>query len=436
MTGLNVVRAALDGPWAITPAVLRSLLPTLEQLARDPTAPITTALPYRAALPGEVSGGGIALLSLHGPIVNRAGWLTAFGFADPQEFAAAIRHAAADPSISEILISVDSPGGTVAGTHAAAEAVQQAAAVKPVTAVADGMMASAAYWIASQATRIVADPTAIVGSIGVIGTHVDASELAAKQGVRVTYVRSAPGKALGQPYEPLSDAARAEWQHQVDAIHAEFVTAVERGRNRALPPEAADGGTITGIEAVTAGLADEVGTLHSVLTALTADRRGGNASRAGASAPGRSSQVDKAALLAALELPADASGEDILAAIDALRTERDAAHQQAEAVKANARADARANLAGRLITEAALTRVSDASDAAFSERCVTAARAAGNDEEAATAVDALITERRELIDAGATTPTRKAPPTADLSAGKAAKADTDVLSARAGLGLN
>ncbi len=433
MKNPNAARAALDGPWAITPTALRSLQPTLEQLARDPTTPITTAMPYRAALPGEASGGAVALVSLHGPIVNRAGWLTAFGFADPQEFAAAIRHAAADPSISEILISVDSPGGTVAGTYAAAEAVREAAAVKPVTAVADGMMASAAYWIASQATRIVVDPTAIVGSIGVIGTHVDASELAAKQGVKVTYVRSAPGKALGQPYEPLSDAARAEWQHQVDAIHAEFVTAVERGRNRALPPEAANGGTLTGIEAVSAGLADEVGTLHSVLTALTADRRGGNASRAGASAPGRSNTtVDKAALMAALALQEDASDEQILAAIAALQTERDAANTRAAASERATRE----SLAATLIAAANLPRVSDPNDQTFAERCTAAAQAAGNTAAAREAVEALINERRELIDAGATTPTRKAPPTADLSTGKAAKADTDVLSARAGLGLN
>lgn len=420
---------AITGPWAIHPTALEMLAPLLAAAVTDPeaAAPIFAAKPSTALARGAAAGESVAVISLHGPIINRIGgfWAELFGVVDPQEFAAQVRMAAADPSVREIILSIDSPGGTVAGTHAAAEAVRAAAQVKPVTAIAEGAVASAAYWIASQATSLTVDPTTAVGSIGVIGTHVDLTAAAEKAGVKVTYVRSVPGKALGQPYEPLSDSARADWQAEIDALHQQFVTAVETGRGTPLPEAAKTGGVLIGHDAVAAGLADHVGTLASVVTGAL---RG---TTSGASASGRSTEVDREALTAALGLEATATDEDILAAVAAL-TESNT--RLAEEVT-NLHAETRALQVDAQLTAADLPRVSEESDAAFRRRCVEAATDAESLDAAAEAVAALISERRELIEAGGATPERKAPPVGNTSRQSSGTA-REVSDMRATLALN
>lgn len=218
--------------------------------------------------PGPQNGGTrVAVLNLHGPIMSRGGDLTMSGYANPQRFAAQVRAAADDPDIARIVISIDSPGGSVSGTRTAAEAVAYARGKKEVLAVADDLAASAAYWIGSQATKFVADPGATVGSIGVLMALKDTSEQNAKEGVQVHVLRSGTEKALGQPGEAITDETLAHRRESLMVYHEQFVDAVAAGRGvpRARAAEWATGRTWIGQAAVDAGLADTVGTLREAV---------------------------------------------------------------------------------------------------------------------------------------------------------------------------
>lgn len=235
-----------------------------------PTQPV--ALTQRVPL---VRGNGksVALVTFHGVVISRApAWAESYGYVSPQRFGAEIRTLADDPTVSAIVLSIDSPGGTVAGTVEAGEAVAYARTRKRLVAVTNDMAASAAYWVASQASEIVVTPTAITGSIGVISTHADYTKMMNTWGIVVTYIRSAAKKALGQPYEPFSAEAQEEWQKTVDAMYAQFIQAVAKGRRKAravVAEQWASGEVWTGQAAVTAGLADRVGSLAGVLGELT-----------------------------------------------------------------------------------------------------------------------------------------------------------------------
>ncbi|MFD2609551.1 S49 family peptidase [Deinococcus taklimakanensis] len=266
-----LTRALSGEAWSITPQALEHLqnqITSGQALKVDGELPQPEAAVQRLPL---VRGNGktVAVVQLHGVVVSRAPlWAESWGYLNPQHFAAQIRQLADDPTVASICLSIDSPGGTVAGTIEAADAVAYARSKKRVTAVVNDMACSAAFWIASQASEITVTPTAMTGSIGVIITHADYSGMLGTVGIVVNYIRSAAKKALGQPYEPLSEVARAEFQATVDSIHAQFVQAVAKGRRKAKAAVAdtwATGEVWIGADAVTLGLADRVASLSTVI---------------------------------------------------------------------------------------------------------------------------------------------------------------------------
>lgn len=176
-----------------------------------------------------------------------------------------------DDTVREILLHVDSPGGTVAGTADAAQAVARAAAKKPVTAYLEDLAASAAYWVASQATRIVANRTAVVGSIGVFIVVGDASRLWEKLGVDWFVVRSGRFKGGTVEGAKISAETLEHLQERVDTIARIFITDVARGRRMTVDrvAELADGRTFTGMAARAAGLVDEIASLEAVQGEVT-----------------------------------------------------------------------------------------------------------------------------------------------------------------------
>lgn len=211
----------------------------------------------------------VALIPLHGTIFPRgSAMVEACGAIDAHTFAKRVREAADNASVASIILDVDSGGGAVTGVDVAAEAVRYAAKKKTITAVANTMMCSAAYWIASGASEIVVTAAGEVGSIGVIGTHTDESAKMTAEGLRVTYVRSAAGKALGQRGETLEGEALTAWQGEVDRLHNLFVAQVAEGRGEtvAAVKRWATGEVWFGEEAVVAGLVDRVGSLAQVIT--------------------------------------------------------------------------------------------------------------------------------------------------------------------------
>lgn len=274
LSGITALIA--NGKWAILPGQLRDIVsgfnaylvggPASEKLAeqlREGRSRQADTLQQ-----SQEQAPGVAIISLYGTIFPRGSLFAALcGAADAHTLAATLRAAADDPTVVSIILDVDSGGGAVSGVDVAAEAVRYAASKKKLTAVANTTMCSAAYWIASGATEIVVTSAAEVGSIGVIGTHTDETALLEGEGLKVTYVRSVPGKALGQSAEAMDGDVLASWQDEIGRLHALFTEQIALGRSVtvAVAKKWATGKVWFGEEAVAEGLADSVGTLDSVV---------------------------------------------------------------------------------------------------------------------------------------------------------------------------
>lgn len=216
----------------------------------------------------QLSVGVIRLIGVVWSRIPR--WYEEYGYVDPFRFADNVRKLAADPSVHSIVIEAQSPGGTVAGTEVAALAVMDAAKAKPVIFVVNDMACSAAIWIGSQATEIVlSGDSSLVGSIGVIMTHYDYTKFADEMGLKVTYLRSAERKALGQMFETMTDEIKADWKEELKLLHGKFVKAIQIGRklSRAEASDLATGETWYGQDAISKRLADRIATLNSVINA-------------------------------------------------------------------------------------------------------------------------------------------------------------------------
>lgn len=209
--------------------------------------------------------GGKAMVPVKGMLLK--GFPFAFGgIATGYEYIeAAVLRAAADPDVDEIVLDIDSPGGTVAGCFDCADAIYGARGSKPITAYANESAYSAAYAIASAADTISVARTGGVGSIGVIMQHMDVSKMLESYGVTVTLIYAGDRKADGNPYEALSDEVKARFQARTDALYEIFVSTV--ARNRDMDEQAVrdtEAATFMPQKAVEIGLADSVGPLGSL----------------------------------------------------------------------------------------------------------------------------------------------------------------------------
>jgi signal peptide peptidase SppA len=164
--------------------------------------------------------------------------------------------------VSAILLDIDSPGGTVDGTQALADTVFEARGQKPIFAFANGEMASAAYWIGSGADKIISEPTAVLGSIGVVSMHYDFSGSDEKAGVKRTVLTAGKYKAMGNDTEPLNKESKDYMQSILDTYYSIFVNDVARNRgvsNDTVLKDMADGRLFIGTQGLDAGLVDVIG---------------------------------------------------------------------------------------------------------------------------------------------------------------------------------
>lgn len=218
--------------------------------------------------------GSVAVLPMYGMISQRASiWQEVFGGTATQSFGAAFAKAINSPKVGAVLIDVDSPGGTVGGVPELAEMIYAGSQHKPVAAIANSQMASAAYWLASQVgggqKRLAASPGADVGSIGVFRMHQDVSEMLASDGVKVTFIATPEYKTEANPFEPLSAAALEHHQEQVNASYEQFVAAVARGRGASKSDVKANygkGRMFHASQAAQMGLVDRVSSLPQLLS--------------------------------------------------------------------------------------------------------------------------------------------------------------------------
>jgi signal peptide peptidase SppA len=223
---------------------------------------------------GTPAGGGnqIAVIPIHGTLVRRTVGLEAeSGLASYAAIASQLDAALANPNAAAILLDIDSPGGESGGVFDLADRIRSAASVKPVWAVANDMAFSAAYALASSASRIFVSRTGGVGSIGVIAMHVDQSAKDAQDGVRYTAVFAGDRKNDLNPHQPITGEAHAFLQGEVNRVYGLFVETV--AKHRGLQAEAivaTQAGLFFGTDAVSAGLADAVGSFDDALAQLHA----------------------------------------------------------------------------------------------------------------------------------------------------------------------
>lgn len=209
---------------------------------------------------------GVAIVPIEGVLCRRASLVSDIslpaGMAADQ-VVSAVSGAASDSAAKSVVLSFDSPGGTVAGTEEMVDAVRGAKARKPVVAWVASRMASGAYWIGSQADSIVCGRMASAGSIGVYQVVEDSSKAYSATGVVVHVLRAGEFKGIGVEGAAVTPAQLAVLQAEVAAIYELFIDDVSKGRglSRAQALQLADGRSHVGHEAVALGLVDEVGPL-------------------------------------------------------------------------------------------------------------------------------------------------------------------------------
>lgn len=273
-------------PWAILPskfagmsAAFRRHAAGVSISAEDLAAIKAAAAPARQT----ARSGTVAVLPLTGVISQRASLITdASGGTSTEVWRRIFSELVADPQIGSIILDVDSPGGSVYGIPELWDVIASARVVKPVIAVANAMAASAAYWLATAASELVVTPSGQVGSIGVFASHTDLSKAAELEGVRTTLVSAGKYKTEANPYEPLSEEARAALQAQVDAYYGQFVAAVAKGRGVSASDVRSgfgEGRMVNAQEAVRLGMADLVGTLEDTIRRLAGNRAGSVSAR-------------------------------------------------------------------------------------------------------------------------------------------------------------
>lgn len=213
--------------WALRETVLRALAAGL----READA-LSVGLARRGS-PAADRRSGVAVVPLHGIITPRGSALLEIfganrgGLAGFREDLAA---ALEDRDVERIILDVDSPGGMVDGVPETAAMLREARERKEIVAVANTEASSAAYWLASQANRVLATPSAIVGSIGVYTTHMSSARALDKAGFDVSVISAGERKTETHPALELSESGRAQLQALVDDAYGLFVGDVARGR--------------------------------------------------------------------------------------------------------------------------------------------------------------------------------------------------------------
>lgn len=212
--------------------------------------------------------GNVGVIEVTGHLISgSSGWMRLFGIVGYDDIKAAVLDGIKDRSADKLMLYGKSGGGAVDGVSSMAHMLRSAAAVKPMNAYAD-FTASACYWLLSAAPHITLADTGIAGSIGILKIHREISQAEKKEGTTTTVMRAGKHKAELNPYEPLSEQAKAEEQKKLDHLYNTFIQTVahQRGGNVATIDKAyGQGRTFIGTMALDVGIVDAIGDVASAL---------------------------------------------------------------------------------------------------------------------------------------------------------------------------
>jgi signal peptide peptidase SppA len=246
-------------PWAMYEPAFRQMIEADELRAAiliESDAPEPEPFTYHNAA-------GVAIIEIVGHIVPDAEYYrTSWGIdaTAPIEVQVALAEALADASVDSILLYVDSPGGSTSDLQQCADAIYAARGQKPIMAACANMACSAAYWMASQAGRVAANATAIMGSIGTYCVLPDTSRMYDNFGIKLHLITTGPEKGAGAEGTQVTAAHIAGYQTMVNDLNAVFIAAVARGRDVSIEraTELATGAVWIGARALDEGLIDVV----------------------------------------------------------------------------------------------------------------------------------------------------------------------------------
>lgn len=268
---MKIWQAVTGEPWAMTASALQNVLDIASRkigTSKESVEAIEAKMGQPLDNAHTVSvRDGMAIIPVTGPLFRYANIFTRVSGATSYELLAQdIMTAVEDPAITQLILTIDSPGGEVNGCAELAELIAEVKTNKPILAYVCGDAASGAYWIASACTEIVASATSGLGSIGVVGVYRRDSE---EKNTTIEIVSSQ------SPYKRLhidNDDDRGRIQSRIDTLADVFIQAVAtyRGIDSQTVIEDYGGGDIfIGAQAVEQGLADRLGTFEKLLTELT-----------------------------------------------------------------------------------------------------------------------------------------------------------------------
>ncbi len=251
------------GPWAVEPVWMAQAMSAVRSgiwsaKARDES---------REPEPLTVLENGVAIVRLLGPMMKGR---SKFGGTSTIDARKQLRAAVADKAVEGIMLAIDSPGGTTAGTEELGDSISAAARIKPVHAFIEDSGASAAYWAATQANTISMNPAGMAGSIGTYTVLYDTSEATAKAGVNVEQFTTGPFKGMGEDGVKITPEQRQYLQGVIEALNERFLLAVSRGRKMEMAKvkALADGRVHVGQAAADIGLVDHIESFDAALNRL------------------------------------------------------------------------------------------------------------------------------------------------------------------------
>lgn len=217
--------------------------------------------------------GKLAVISISGTLMNHHLPLRLFGYniTTYGEIQQAIKLVMADPRVEKVVLHVESGGGNGNGLFRTSNFIERMGKEKEFTTFTGSVMGSAAYWLGVNSPRVVAEPLATVGSIGVFAVMTSQTKLMERIGIESKVIRAGEFKALGHPDEPISEKAIAEWQRTIDESYGAFLdhTSSKRQQNReTFRVNAAEGREFSGVDALKVNLVDETMVFDDMIEAM------------------------------------------------------------------------------------------------------------------------------------------------------------------------
>ena len=246
--------------WAIEPDYLRSISKEALSIKSEKHLDNTGSVSIRD---------GTAIIPIHGPITARNTFFSLFaGGTSLETLAKDFREALSNEDVKSILFDIDSPGGVAVGPFEFAEMIYNARGQKPIYSYIGRNGSSAAYWLASSTEKIIVNPSALVGSVGVV-TTIPVQEQPDQDGYKNIEIVSS-NAALKRP-DPKTKEGLAEIRRELDDLESTFIESI--AKYRSITPEIikADfggGGVVIGSQAINKNMADALGTYEEVLANL------------------------------------------------------------------------------------------------------------------------------------------------------------------------